>query len=86
MKSKKLGRNTSKTEVLNISPFGVWIYVADKEHFLPYDEYPWFRQAPIAAIQNIHLLHENHLYWPDLDVDLEVSSLNHPEQYSLLYS
>ena len=86
MKLKKRGSNISKAEVLNISPFGVWISVSGEEHFLPYDHYPWFRQATISAVCNVELLHENHLHWPDLDVDLEVSAFAHPEKYSLIYT
>jgi len=29
------------------------------------------------------LLHGFHLYWPDLDVDLEIDNLENPEKYPL---
>ena len=29
------------------------------------------------------LLHDHHLHWPELDVDLEIEVLEHPEQYPL---
>ena len=29
------------------------------------------------------LIDENHLYWPELDIDLEVESVFHPERYPL---
>jgi hypothetical protein len=28
-------------------------------------------------------LHGYHLYWPDLDVDLEIDNLKNPEKYPL---
>ena len=86
MKLQALGKNTSKVEILNISPQGIWIYVSGKEYFLKYEDYPWFRDAKISAVYNIDLTSPNHLYWPDLDVDLEVESLGKPESYPLVYS
>ena len=45
MKSSHVGTGTSAVEVLNISQNGLWLYVKGKEYFLPYDEFPWFRDA-----------------------------------------
>ena len=57
----------------------------DKEYFLSFEHFPWFEEASIAAILNVELLHAIHLYLPDLDVDLEVDCLAHPEKYPLVY-
>ena len=85
MTSPALGTGTSEAEVLNVSARGLWLYVAGKEYFLSYEEYPWFRTATIDAILNVQLLNSRHLHWPDLDVDLEVDSLEHPENYPLMF-
>jgi len=85
VKSQKLGRNTSDPEVLGVSKNGVWIFVAGKEHFLPFTAYPWFRDAKISQIYNVILVHPRHLRWPDLDVDLHVESLENPAHYPLVY-
>jgi hypothetical protein len=85
MKSQKLGKNILEVEVLNISKHGIWIYVKGKEYFLPYKEYPWFKETKVSEIYNVELIHGFHLYWPDLDVDLELESLEHPEKYPLVY-
>ena len=85
MKSSTVGRSISRPEILNISASGVWLFVLGKEYFLPYTEYPWFKEAPVKAILNAHLLNRVHLHWPDLDIDLEVQSLEHPDQYPLQY-
>lgn len=85
MKSQKLGKSISEVEVQNISTHGVWLYVNEKEYFLPYKEYPWFRHAKVAEIHNVELLHGIHLHWPDLDVDIELESFEHPEKYPLIY-
>jgi len=71
--------------VQNISKNGIWIFVKDREYFLPYKEYPWFKDAKVSEIHNVKMFHESHLHWPDLDVDLELESLQHPEKYPLIY-
>ncbi len=85
MKSKMRGAAISAVEILNINVHGVWIYVRGREHFLSHEDYPWFKEATIRKIQNVRLLHGHHLHWPDLDVDLEVESLEKPEHYPLKY-
>ena len=85
MKSQKLGKSTSALEVLNILKNGVWLLVNDREYFLPYEQYPWFRDATVSEIHNVKLVHGGHLHWVALDVDLEVESLNKPESYPLIY-
>ena len=84
MKSKKFGKNISNVEI-NTSPFGVWLLVADTEYFLSYADYPWFSEAKISELYNVKLLHKSHLHWPDLDVDLDLDSLENPEKYPLVY-
>ncbi|MBL7074960.1 DUF2442 domain-containing protein [candidate division KSB1 bacterium] len=85
MKLQKLGKNISDVEIQNISIYGIWLYVNGKEYFLSYKEYPWFKDAKVTEIYNLELLHDVHLYWPDLDVDLELESLENPEKYPLVY-
>ena len=85
MKSKKRGKNISSVEVLNVSQQGVWILLLDKEYFLPYKEFPWFKDARLRDIQDVRLLHGFHLYWKSLDVDLELESLESLEKYPLKY-
>lgn len=79
------GTSISDIEITNISIHGIWLYVKGKEYFLPYDEYPWFRDARFSEIQYVQLLNEGHLYWPKLDVDLSIECLEHPEKYPLTY-
>ena len=88
MKSSVVGKNTleNKVEVLNISKHGFWIFVEGKEYFLPFENFPWFMSASISEISNVELLHSQHLFWPDLDVDLELESIQFPERYPLVYN
>ena len=83
MKSKGFGRNISKVEVSNISPNGLWILAGGKEYFLPHREFPWFENASLRAIHDVRLLHQHHLYWESLDIDLELESLENLEKYPL---
>ena len=69
--------------VENITPFGIWLFVREKEYFLSYKIYPYFEDQTLGSIQNVQLLHGYHLYWPELDVDLEIDNLEHPEKYPL---
>jgi hypothetical protein len=82
MKLSKPGKSIS-VSVENITPFGIWLYVKEKEYFLNYKNYPYFKDQTLNSIQNVKLLHGFHLYWPDLDVDLEIDNLENPEKYPL---
>jgi hypothetical protein len=84
MKSETLGTSTSEVEVTQISKNGIWLLIQEKEHFLSFENFPWFKDISVSAIQNVSLLSANHLYWPDLDVDLAVESIERPEQFPLV--
>lgn len=84
MKSAAPGKNTSEVEVTNVSSHGIWMLIHDQEVFLSYDQFPWFRESPLRQILNVELPSPSHLYWPELDVDLELDSILHPENYPLV--
>ena len=84
MKSAMLGRSISQVEVTNVSPHGFWLFVGEQELFVSFKEFPWFTDASIRQISHVELPSAHHLYWPDLDIDLAVDSLTHPERYPLL--
>jgi len=84
MKSATLGRSTSPVEVTNVSPHGFWLFIADRELFVAFKDFPWFKDASIREISHVELPSAHHLHWPDLDIDLAVESLTHPEQYPLV--
>ena len=84
MKSAALGRSTSPAEVTNVSAHGFWLFVGARELFVPFEQFPWFRDASIRAITNVQLPSPHHLYWPDLDIDLAVESIEYPEKYPLV--
>lgn len=84
MKSAPRGKRTSKVEVTNVSAHGFWLLIGDRELFLAFERFPWFREVTIAKLLRVELLEPHHLYWPDLDVDLAVESIEHPERFPLV--
>lgn len=84
MKSAPRGDDTSLVEVSGISPHGIWLFLGDREVFLPFADFPWFRDAPVAGILRVERPQPQHLYWPDLDVDLALDSILNPERYPLI--
>jgi hypothetical protein len=77
------GTATSAPEVSNISKHGFWMLIDDRELFLPFSDFPWFKQSNIDAILRVERPTPGHLRWPQLDVDLSLDSIEHPERYPL---
>ena len=77
------GLSTLAAEVTNISAHGFWILLDERELFLSFEEFPWFRDAAVDAIVHLERPRPQHLYWPLLDIDLSVGSIEHPERYPL---
>jgi hypothetical protein len=86
MTSSPPGISTSpEVEIESISRHGVWIWVKGQEFLLTFRDHPWFLTATIGQIQNIELRHDYCLHWPDLDVDIDIDSLIHPDRFPLTY-
>ncbi|MEO8603180.1 MAG: DUF2442 domain-containing protein [bacterium] len=84
MKSAAPGKPISNVEVTNVSQHGFWLLIGGSEIFLPFKQFPWFRDVSIGELCRVELPHPGHLYWPDLDIDLAVESVHHPKQFPLL--
>jgi len=84
MKSAAPGPSTFPAEVTNVTPHGFWLFVDERELFVSFKEFPWFREASVREITNVQLPSPHHLYWPELDIDLAVESIEHPEKYPLV--
>ena len=84
MESNQLGKHTSSVEITNISAHGFWILFDERELFLSFEIFPWFEDANMGAILHAERPQPYHLYWPELDVDLEVESIEHPVRYPLV--
>lgn len=83
MSSQAHGNSTLTVETTNISAHGVWLLAHNKELFMLYEDFPWFKNQTIEAITNVEEQGLNHFYWPDIDVDLSVDSIEHPERCPL---
>ncbi len=83
MRSSKHGKNIL-VSIENITSFGIWILIKEKEYLLSYKDFPYFKDQTLNSIQNVQLLHGNHLYWPEADIDLEIDNLDNPEKYPLI--
>lgn len=84
MKSYANGKSTLQAEVTQIDKQGIWLLIGEKESFLSFENFPWFRSASVAAIHNVEFLNARQLRWPDLDIDLAVESIEHPERFPLI--
>jgi hypothetical protein len=84
MKSALRGKPTSRVEVSNVSPGGFWILVDERELFVPFKKFPWFQDATIREITAVKRPSPHHLYWPDLDIDLALESIEHPDRFPLV--
>ncbi len=89
MNAKRNGKSSSQSksrpEILNISPFGMWVLMNKKEYFIDYSRYPWFKEANMREIGNVNIIGFNSgLHWPDLDIDVSVEALENPEQFPLI--
>jgi hypothetical protein len=85
MKSQRRGASTSEVEVTNISSHGFWLWLRDRELFVSFSEFPWFRDASVAKLTSVEWPTEDHLYWPQLDIDLSVRSIETPEAFPLKF-
>jgi hypothetical protein len=81
--SQPLGKPTLAVEITNISSHGIWLIVRDRELFISYEKFPWFKDAPIGKILNVEEPTPGHFYWPELEVDLGIESIEHPERFPL---
>lgn len=81
--SQTLGETTLQPEITNISSHGFWLLSSDKELFISFEEFPWFKNIPVGGILNVEEPSPGHFYWPDLDVDLSIECIEHPDRFPL---
>ncbi len=84
MTSSQHGKSTSGIAVTDISPDGIWLLAGDEELFLPFDRFPWFKKGTVEQILNVVEELPGTFSWPDLDVDLGLDSIRHPDNYPLV--
>ena len=85
MSLKLRGANTFQDKVTNIGPNGLWLLVDDREYFVPFSDYPVFQDATVEQIFNVQRVAPGQYHWPDLDTDMELGALAHPDQFPLVW-
>lgn len=83
MSSSTHGIRTSETEITHISSHGVWLLSNGRELFLAYDDFPWFKDAAVGKIIDVQEVSPGHFFWPQLDIDLGIESIENPEKFPL---
>jgi hypothetical protein len=85
MNSSPHGAATLPSSVTNISEFGFWLLVDDKEYFVPFADYPAFQYATVAQIYAVQQIGPAQFHWPELDLDIELDALARPEAFPLKF-
>jgi hypothetical protein len=62
----------------------LWLLAGDEELFLPFAQFPWFREASIDMISTVERPTRDHVYWPLLDLDLSLESVRNPAAFPLV--
>lgn len=79
-----LGTSTSRPEVTHVSKHGFWMLLDTEELLVPFEHFPWFKKATIEQLSDVQWPTENHLYWPQLDIDLSIESIRNPSAFPLV--
>lgn len=82
--NSKNNTKSMSVSVLMINAQGIMINVGGQDFFLSYNRIPWMRDAAIKDVLDVQMCGDEAIEWPNLDVDLEIDSLRHPERYPLL--
>lgn len=78
------GTVTLGAEVTHVSKHCFWLLLGDEELAVPFADFPWFKKATIEQLSDVERPTEDHLYWPQIDIDLSVQSLRDPSSFPLL--
>ncbi|WP_243220543.1 DUF2442 domain-containing protein [Methylobacter sp. S3L5C] len=67
-----------------ISSHGIGLLTDQEELFMPYQDFPGFKNQPVNAIIEVEEISHGHFYWSKIDVDLTVEMIKHPEKFPLV--
>ena len=79
------GKPIAAPTIAELSEDGFWLVLDDRRIFVDFREFPWFRGRSREELQNVERPFSDELRWSELDVDLTVDSLLHPERYPLRF-
>ena len=85
MGSSKSGLGTSVCSVTGMNDLGFWVLVEEKEYFIPFSDYPGFKDSSVNQILNIKYMPPSQLHWDEIDMDIELQALVQPDAFPLVY-
>lgn len=85
MSLSNCGAGTLECEVTDINKNGIWILIRGEEYFISFKEFPMFKNLPVEKIFHVTFFSPNHIRWEELDIDIELDSLEEPEKYPLVF-
>jgi hypothetical protein len=50
---------------------------------MSFGDFPWFAEATVKQISQVERHGGGHMHWRELDVDLTLDMIDHPETYPL---
>jgi Protein of unknown function (DUF2442) len=78
------GSATLEAEVTNVSRHCFWLLLGNEELAVPFADFPWFKRATIEQLSEVQRPTQDHVYWPQLDIDLSVESIRKPQDFPLV--
>ena len=73
-----------QAQITSIEQDGFWLLTEEAEFFVPFERYPAFQKARVEQIFNFEQ-DDDTFYWSELDIDIELDALKHPEKYPLIF-
>lgn len=72
------------SQITSVEKDGFWLLTSDGEFFVAFEQYPAFQKATVEQIFNFRE-HFGDFHWEELDIDIELDALKHPDQYPLKF-
>ncbi len=79
------GINTLDYEITAITKNGIWIFINEKEYFIPFKNYPELLKLNLKELLDVKFNPPDHLYWENADIDIELNALEEPKNFPLKF-
>ncbi|HBM17143.1 MAG TPA: hypothetical protein DD381_12495 [Lentisphaeria bacterium] len=75
----------NKAFVSLINSEGITVNINDKNYFLPFLRYPWFKYCSVDELMKVSTDGIG-IYWGEADIELELEMLNNPDKEANILS
>ena len=75
---------TLTAKVTCVTDHDFWLLLNVEELLVLFEHFPWFKNSTMEQITDVQWPTQNHLYWPQLDVDFSVESIRSPASFPLI--